>query len=119
VTGPALDPAVLEGLRQLNQPGQPDLVREVLAVFLSDAPGRLDAIDNAIRASDPQAIQRAAHALKGAAASIGAMPLQARCRELEELGKSARLDSTAELGGAIRDEWARVRAEIAEILATG
>jgi HPt (histidine-containing phosphotransfer) domain-containing protein len=119
VIPPALDAAVLESLRQLNQPGQPDIVREVLTVFLADAPGRVAAIEQAIRASDAPAIQRAAHALKGASGSIGAMTLQAHCRELEDSAKAARLERTPELGRGIHEEWARVRAEIAEILATG
>lgn len=119
MTAPALDPGVLEGLRQLNQPGQPDIVREVLTVFLSDAPERLDAIDTAIGAGDPQALQRAAHALKGAAGSVGAITLQARCRELEDTAKAGALDGAAALGRAIADEWTRVRTEIREILATG
>jgi HPt (histidine-containing phosphotransfer) domain-containing protein len=119
VTPPVLDPAVLEGLRQLNQPGQPDIVREVLTVFLADAPGRLSAIDDAIRVSDAPALQRAAHALKGAAGSIGAATLQAGCRELEDAAKSERLDGAAALARGIHDEWERVRGEIAEILATG
>jgi HPt (histidine-containing phosphotransfer) domain-containing protein len=119
VTPSALDATVLESLRQLNQAGQPDIVREVLTVFLADAPVRLAAIDDAIRDGDAQAIQRSAHALKGAAGSIGALGLQARCRDLEECGKARALDGTSELGRGIRDEFERVRVEIAEILATG
>lgn len=119
MTPPALDAAVLESLRQLNQPGEPDIVREVLTVFLSDAPGRVKAIEEAIRASDLPAIQRAAHALKGASGSIGAMTLQARCRELEDAAKATKLEHASELGRGIHEEWGRVRAEIAEILATG
>lgn len=116
---PALDANVLESLRQLNQAGQPDIVREVLTVFLADAPARLAAIDQAIGAGDAQAVQRAAHALKGAAGSIGAMALQGCCRELEERGKDRELDGAAALGSAIRAECARVKTEITEILATG
>lgn len=116
---PALDASVLEGLRQLNQEGQPDIVREVLTVFLADAPTRLAAIDDAIRAGDAQAIHRTAHTLKGAAGSIGATALQARCRELEEAGKEGTLDRAADLGRRVHDEFARAQVEIAEILATG
>ena len=63
--------------------------------------------------------QRAAHALKGGAGSIGANALQACCRDLEEIGKAGALDGAPELGRRIHEEFARVRAEIVEILATG
>jgi HPt (histidine-containing phosphotransfer) domain-containing protein len=119
VTPPALDAAVLETLRQLNQPGQPDIIREVLTMFLADAPERLGAIDQAMQSGNTEALQRAAHALKGGAGSIGALALQACCRELEEAAKAGTLSGAAELGRAIHDEWARVRAEIGEILAAG
>lgn len=110
---------MLESLRQLNQAGQPDIVREVLTMFLADAPVRLAAIDDAIGKSDGPALQRAAHALKGAAGSIGAVGMQTGCRELEERGKAGRLDGAAALGRQLHDEFDRVRAEIDEILATG
>jgi HPt (histidine-containing phosphotransfer) domain-containing protein len=119
VIPPALDAAVLESLRQLNQAGQPDIVREVLTVFLADAPIRIAAIDDAIQSGTGPALQRAAHALKGAAGSIGATALQGSCRELEEIGKAGALDGAAALGARIHEEFARVRAEITEILATG
>jgi two-component system sensor histidine kinase/response regulator len=119
VTARALDAAVLESLRQLNQAGQPDIVREVLTVFLADAPVRLAAIDGAIGSGDAPALQRAAHALKGAAGSIGAVGLQTCCHDLEELGRAGGLDGASGLGRRIHDEFGRVRDEINEMLATG
>ena len=119
MNAPALDAAVLESLRQLNQEGQPDVVREVLTVFLDDGPTRLRAIDDAIRSRDGRAVQHAAHALKGAAGSIGATALQARCRELEEMGKAAALDHALDLGRRVHEEFERARKEIQEILLSG
>lgn len=115
----ALDASVLESLRQLNQDGQPDVVREVLSVFLDDGPTRLRAIDDTIKSRDAQAIQRAAHALKGAAGSIGATALQARCRELEDAARTAALDGAADLSRRIHEEFERARQEIQGILLSG
>ena len=39
---PALDPAVLESLRELTPPGEPDVLKEVLQLFLEDVPGRIE-----------------------------------------------------------------------------
>jgi HPt (histidine-containing phosphotransfer) domain-containing protein len=111
VNDPILDPDIIAGLRQLNQPGEPDMVQQVLTLFLEDATLRLDDIANAIDRRDGPALQRAAHTFKGAAASIGASRLQEPCRELELLGKNSTLDDAPRLLERVREEFARVRVE--------
>jgi HPt (histidine-containing phosphotransfer) domain-containing protein len=117
VTTPALDVAVLESLRQLTRPGEPDVLREVLAMFLADAPGRVDAITSAIQRQDAHGLLRAAHTLKGAAASIGAAGVQGRCRELESAARKGDVDeAAAALLSALCEEFERVRREIGDLL---
>jgi HPt (histidine-containing phosphotransfer) domain-containing protein len=117
VTTPALDLAVLESLRQLTRPGEPDVLREVLATFLTDAPGRVAAITNAIQCKDAHALLRAAHTLKGAAASIGASGVQGRCCELESAARTGDVDQgAATLVSALCQEFERVRSEIEHLL---
>lgn len=92
---PALDISVIESLRLLNEPGQPDVVHEVLGLFLNDAAARVDAIVAAFAARDVAALQRAAHTMKGAAATIGAPRLQQACRRLEDAAKQNDLSTAA------------------------
>lgn len=86
-------------------------------VFLDDAPRRLAAMADALRQNDAVSLQRAAHTLKGAAANIGAVALESRCRELEESGKAALLDGASPIVRGIESEFGRVKAEIDERLA--
>ncbi len=65
------------------------MTREVISLFLADAPRRLQAIEQAIAAADVEALSRAAHALKGAAGNIGAAGIQAACGSLEADAKGA------------------------------
>lgn len=111
-----LDPQVIEGLRQLNQAGEPDVLREVLSLFLADAPERLAAIDRAVVAGSGPPVQRAAHAFKGVAAAIGATELQRLCREVEEAGREGALTGVQARLAAVRAEYARVRAAIEQLL---
>ncbi|HUE87751.1 MAG TPA: Hpt domain-containing protein [Vicinamibacterales bacterium] len=111
-----MDPAVLETLRQLNQDGEPDVLAEVLRLFLTDTPARLDAIGAAVASGDVLALQRAAHGLKGAAGAIGAWSLQAACRALEEIGKRNSLESSIPASEAVRREYDRVQTEIRHLL---
>jgi HPt (histidine-containing phosphotransfer) domain-containing protein len=113
---PALDPAVLDTLRQLNEPGQPDVLQEVFSLFLSDAPARLEAVEAAVRARDSVALQRTAHTLKGAAGTIGAGGLQAACRALEDIGRGQELAGADQGLVVLRAEYERVRQAIDQLL---
>ena len=113
---PAFDPAVLESLRQLNQDGQPDIVREVLTLFAADVTPRVDAIARAAEAGGGEPLRRAAHALKGAAATAGARQLQRLCRELEDMGKSGRVEGFDAALAELRAEQTRVLDEIKQLL---
>ena len=97
--GPALDPAVIETLRQLTEPGEPDVLAEVLNIFLAERPRRHAEIDDAFAAGDLTRLHRAAHSLKGSAGNIGARALFAATRDLDEAartGDAARLSTLVE-----------------------
>lgn len=111
-----LDPQVIDALRQLNQDGEPDLLREVLTVFLDDAPQRVRAMAEAVASGDARALERSAHALKGAAGSIGAHALQHLCRDLEQMGRKGDTSTAAAHFEAFRAEFARVRQAIEQLL---
>ena len=113
---PAIDPAVLDGLRQLNQDGQPDIVREVLMLFAADVTPRVEAIARAADAGGGEPLRRAAHALKGAAATAGAQQLHGICRDIEEMAKSGRIDGLDAALAALRAEQMRVLDEIKQLL---
>lgn len=115
-SAPILDHAVLDALRQLGEPGQPDVLHEVLRLFLSDAPVRLHAIEAAVMAGDAQGLQRAAHTMKGASGTIGATALQTLCRSLEQMGKSAELTDAAAGLEQLRSEYRRVQDAIHQLL---
>jgi HPt (histidine-containing phosphotransfer) domain-containing protein len=112
----ALDPTVLESLRQLTQPGEPDVLADVLGLFLADAPARIEAIATAAMVGDAEALRRSAHTFKGAAGAIGATALQAACRELEETAKRSGLTPGAVNLAPLYREFDRVRAQIVLLL---
>src|SRR5688572_10392409 len=109
---PVLDPAVIESLRRLNQPGEPDVVQEVLTLFIAEAPMRLAAVAGAVEAGDAMALQRAAHAMKGSAAAIGATALQRICADLEEMGRGGSLAGARDAVESMRSVYASLHAEI-------
>jgi HPt (histidine-containing phosphotransfer) domain-containing protein len=103
-------------LRQLTESGQPDVATQVLGLFVQDAPARLAAIDAAVETGDAARLQRSAHALKGAAGTIGATALHDACRELEELGRQNTLAAAQAAVALMHHEYKRVKAEIDQLL---
>ncbi len=113
---PALDPAVIVSLRELTPPGEPDVLKEVLQLFLDDVPGRIGRLRQAWQAGNAAEVQRAAHSLKGSAGNIGATDLLAVCRTLDDRGKSGDLTHMDGLMASLDTEYARVEAAIAELM---
>ena len=72
---PVLDPAVVSGLRQLAPASEPDVLAEVLNLFLVEVPLRMDRLRNAWAAGNIEEVHRAAHSLKGSAGNNGARRL--------------------------------------------
>ena len=78
-----LDRAALDTLRQLDDPGKSDVFREVIALYLDDAPRYLEGARAAIASRDYEALHRAVHSLKGSSRYVGSASLAALCQELE------------------------------------
>ena len=62
-----------------------ELAREVIDAFIDDHPERLRTLDVAMKANDVAQIRRCAHAIKGAAGTVGGLALAATARALEDL----------------------------------
>ena len=77
--------------------GNPELARRVVGRFLSDAPGQLAALAEAVSRSDADAAGLAAHSLKGAAANVGGAQVSATAKRMELLGKSGDLTGVRDL----------------------
>ncbi|MDQ3440234.1 MAG: Hpt domain-containing protein [Planctomycetota bacterium] len=116
MSDPALDLEVIERLRSLNQPGAPDVVREVLTLFLEETPARLAAITAAAESGDADALRRAAHVLKGSAAAIGAVTLQRICAGLEDAAQQGRMVDAPTGAESASVAYTAVRAAIDHLL---
>jgi signal transduction histidine kinase/DNA-binding response OmpR family regulator len=95
VTEALMDYSRLNEFKEFDDEAQ-SMTREVVGLFLADAPRRLQAIEEALAAGDVAALSRAAHALKGAAGNIGAAGIQAVCANLEDDARTALPANAAE-----------------------
>jgi HPt (histidine-containing phosphotransfer) domain-containing protein len=88
----------------------PEFIDELLDTFVSSTTELMTPLRAGVLARDPDAITRESHRLKGSSANIGALLLQSKSSELEQLGRSGAVDGAVELFDAIEAEFARVRA---------
>src|SRR5437660_7395479 len=79
----AVDMAVLTSFEEAQLDGVPDLIVELIDLYLEDAPHRLTAIEEALNRRDGQALKRAAHCLRGSSANLGALQVALICEEVE------------------------------------
>jgi HPt (histidine-containing phosphotransfer) domain-containing protein len=78
-----------------------DLVTKLLGNFLDEAPQLLAAVRSAVDGGDAAALELAAHSLKSASATFGAMKVAELCKVLEDCGKGQSLDGAAELAAEV------------------
>jgi two-component system, sensor histidine kinase and response regulator len=73
--------------------GDRQLLAEVIQIFLGSAEESLAQMDKAIRADQPENLQRLAHAFKGELLALGATPAAELAQQLELNGKQQELPS--------------------------
>ena len=105
---PAIDPDALAGLRVLQDDGEPDVLRELIEMFLADAEPRLASLREAVHQGNAAVVEREAHALKGSCANFGAEPMSRICERLQAAGRSADLTNVLALLGKLEGEYERV-----------
>ncbi len=104
-----IDPQVMETLRLLRQPGQPDPLPALFDEFIDTAQNRLEKIQSATMDHDAPALEYAAHSLRGSASGVGARRLSARAAELEDSVKHGFLNRAAEMLSQLEEEFLSVR----------
>ncbi len=110
-----LDRAALDGLRQLSEDGEPDVLQEMVAIFMRESETVSAALRRAIEKSDGQALREAAHNLKGSSNTLGARTLAAVCAELEKLGRDGETRRAAALLDEFEREYTRAREALNEL----
>jgi two-component system sensor histidine kinase/response regulator len=108
--GVSLDPGVLEGLRQLQVEGEPDVVNELIELFLDDVPLQLVALREAVEGGNADSVKRVAHTLKGSSVNMGAIRLAKVCEQLQEMVAAEELKMAPSLLDELEAEFHRVRA---------
>ena len=107
-TGAVLDVRALEQIRALQQPGSPDLLAKVIALYLDSSTRLTEQIRTALEAGDADGLRLAAHALKSSSGNVGATGLADIAKQLEAYGREQQLDAARPLVTQMAEEQQRV-----------
>ena len=108
----AIDWRRIDSLKPFDTDGS--MVSGAIASFLADAPGRIRAIRDAHLAGDADGLAAAAHALKGAAANIGAARVQELSQGIESLAREGRPQDARKAIDGLEKSLAEARAALAK-----
>jgi PAS domain S-box-containing protein len=103
-----IDLAMIASLKELRTPGEPDPVEELVALFCQEAPARITQLEEAFANQNVEAVERAAHSLKGSCSNLGAKRMAQTAMEIMEIARGQKLPP-ANLVESMRPEFARVK----------
>ena len=81
-----IDSETIEGLKRLQKPGKPDLLKELIVLFLDSTAEYMKILRAAVENRDLGTVSHIAHSFKSSAANLGALNLSEICYELEKIG---------------------------------
>ena len=106
-------------IEELRSLGRPQMVERAASLFQKQAEKGLGEFDNALHAGDAAEVERAAHALKSAALSIGGRRFAAVAGDCEQAARKGNLETAGSLATRLRPEFTSLCQGLAEITADG
>ncbi len=110
--GPALDSEIIEELWSAMGDG----FKELVDVFLEDAPGHLAKLEAAAVVGDIAGMAGPAHALKSSSANLGAMQVSAAAKHIEHGARDRTLADPKEAVSLLSREFRRAEIELRTLL---
>lgn len=107
----------IERLKEMGRILGSDVPRKIIELYLADAPARLREIARTATTGDAQALEGAAHSLKGSSANLGAASFAKLCHEFERSSASMPRAETEARLETLQAEYARVEQAMRRLLA--
>ena len=82
---PAVDLAALASYEGLQLDGEPDLIVELIDLYLEDAPRRMTVMRESAARENWLSLIREAHSLRGSSGNLGALQMPLICDEIEKI----------------------------------
>ncbi len=116
---PPIDESQLDELRMLSDDDGPDILGELIDIFLEDTPSRLIDLAQAVGNGDAEGTMQNGHALKSSCAQLGALQLSEYCRQLEAMGRAGDIQGAQPVVAAAQAEFERAKTALLAVKAGG
>lgn len=104
----SVDLAMLASYEEIQFDGEPDLIVELIDLYLEDAPCRVAVMQESLAKRDWLSLKREAHNLRGSSGNLGALQMARICDEIEGIESGNLFASIAALLNCLRLELERV-----------
>ncbi len=109
---PAFDRVLNLDVMMDNVGGDQQLMADVVSMMLEETPRLMSQIDAAVAQLDANAMQRAAHSLKGSVAIFGARDAITAAERLESAGRAGKLEDVNQLHAELQSRIASLMAAL-------
>ncbi len=113
----ALDKNVLDELLSFASDGDPDLLLDLIQMFLDDSPSKVAAVREGLETGDFEKAERAAHSLKASSGNLGARIVQDICEQLQVLTRGRKMNESLELAPRLEQSYAAAASELQKLRA--
>jgi len=115
---PVLDMSVVEELLSISDDGDPELLMDLIQMFLDDGPAKIAALTQGLAAGDFDMAERAAHSLKGSSGNLGAKLLQFVCEDMQLATRYHKLEDSRKLTPLLNQRFTEAEAALRKLLAS-
>jgi HPt (histidine-containing phosphotransfer) domain-containing protein len=112
-----LDKSVIEELLSFADDGDPELLVDLINMFLGDGPEKVRAVQEGLQSGDFDKAERAAHSLKGSSGNLGAHLLQDVCEALQLSTRARKLEESRKLAPELDARYAEAERALRDVLA--
>jgi HPt (histidine-containing phosphotransfer) domain-containing protein len=110
--------SVVEELLSFADDGDPELLLDLIQMFLEDGRSKVAAVTNGLAAGDFDQAERAAHSLKGSSGNLGARLLQEACEEMQLATRRHQLEESRRLAPQLAAKFAEAEVALRNLLST-
>jgi HPt (histidine-containing phosphotransfer) domain-containing protein len=113
-----LDMSVVEELMSFSDEGDPELLLDLIRMFLEDGPEKVRAVQEGMQQGDLEKVERAAHSLKGSSGNLGARLLQETCEQLQLASRQHQVELTRRLTPELATNFAQAAEALRKLQAS-
>ncbi|ANF96444.1 hypothetical protein AR543_10810 [Paenibacillus bovis] len=116
ITEKILDMSVIQEIIELNEAGDPEVLRTLIGMYQSETPKKLERLRRLAAAGDAEALADAAHELKSGSLSIGINHLSQLLSEIEKKSRQQDMQDISQMVEALFPAYEKAKKELEQLV---